>query len=377
MNRFALVAILLATAFAPAAEPSKWWNAGVDKSLDAAKANRAEWEKALAAVPKDQRDGLQFLLEHMPEADLKTLKNDFLLENLALGYEAKSKAPWAKKIPEAIFFNNVLPYANVDESRDPWRKELFELAWPMVKDCKTASEAAQTLNKELFPKLKVKYSTQRKAPNASPKASMESGLASCTGLSILLGDACRAVGVPTRVVGTPMWANKRGNHTWLEIWDGDWHFTGACEPDPLGLDRGWFVGDAAQAKKDVPEHAIYAASYAKSDTHFPLAWSNSNLVNAENITDRYAKPKPKSDKATIFVKVLEDKKRLAAEVKIRDGKNDELLYLGLAKGEGADTNDLLAFELPPETEFKIEANGTSTTVTTPKAGESKLVEVKK
>ena len=28
----------------------------------------------------------------------------------------------------------------------------------------------------------------------------------------------------------------------MEIWDEDWHFTGACEPDPKGLDRGWYSG---------------------------------------------------------------------------------------------------------------------------------------
>jgi hypothetical protein len=35
----------------------------------------------------------------------------------------------------------------------------------------------------------------------------------------------------------------------LEIHDGGWHFTGACEADPNGLDRGWFVGDAAKFYK--------------------------------------------------------------------------------------------------------------------------------
>src|SRR5262249_31246853 len=150
---------------------------------------------------------------------------------------------------------------------------------------------------ELFPRLKVKYSTQRKAPNQSPKESIEQGKASCTGLSILLSDACRSVAVPTRLVGTPLWVNKSGNHTWIEVWDGDWHFTGACEPDPNGLDRGWFVDNAAQAKKDVPEHAIYAVSYQKTKTPFPLAWAPDRKdVSAENVTDRYAKTEAPKEK---------------------------------------------------------------------------------
>jgi predicted esterase len=96
--------------------------------------------------------------------------------------------------------------------------------------------------------------------------------------------------VPARLVGTPLWANKTGNHTWVEIWDNDWHFTGACEPDPNGLDRGWFVGNASQAKKDVPEHAIYAASFQKTTTNFPLVWApKSREVSAENVTERYTR----------------------------------------------------------------------------------------
>ena len=58
-----------------------------------------------------------------------------------------------------------------------------------------------------------------------------------------------------------MWTNGRGNHTWVEIWDGDWHFVGAAEPDPNGLDRGWFAHDASLAVKDDREHAIYASSF--------------------------------------------------------------------------------------------------------------------
>jgi predicted esterase len=149
------------------------------------------------------------------------------------------------------------------------------------------------LNKTIFAKLKVRYSTGRKKPHQSPRETMESGLASCTGLSILLIDACRSVAVPARLVGTPLWSNNKGNHTWVEIWDSGWHFTGACEPDPQGLDRGWFVGEAAQAKKDSPQHAIYAASFKKTPLSFPLVWApGTKDVFAENVTDRYTAKAP-------------------------------------------------------------------------------------
>jgi hypothetical protein len=334
---------------AAAQDKANWWSAEVDRSLERAGANHAELVKALKAAPEDQRKGMAFLIANMPERDLKTLKADFLLDNVERAYQVRKQAPWSQKVPEEIFLNDVLPYVNIDEARHPWRKELYELCWPLVKDCKTASEAAQVLNSKIFPKLKVRFSTQRKKASQSPKETIETGLASCTGLSILLSDACRSVGVPARLVGTPLWANLRGNHTWVEVWDGDWHFTGAAEQDPKGLDRGWFVGDAVQAKADSPKHAIYAASFRTTKVSFPLVWAPSRTdVYAENVTSRYAKSSTLKDNHTrVSIRVLQSggKKRLALPVSVVDGDKADQVFRGDSRGETADPNDMLTFDL--------------------------------
>jgi transglutaminase-like putative cysteine protease/predicted esterase len=276
-----------------AEDKTRWWSDAVEQALIRSGNYGAELVKALKAVPADQRKGMAFLVANMPDADLKSLKADFLLENVALAYKARKEVPWGRLLPEEIYLNQVLPYANVDEARHPWRKSMYELCLPLVKDCKTAAEAAHRLNSTIFKKLKVRYSTERSKPHQSPKESIESGKASCTGLSILLIDACRSVGVPARLVGTPLWANRRGNHTWVEIWDGDWHFAGAAEPDAKGLDHAWFVGEAAKAKKDSLVHAIYAVSFRKTAVPFPLVWAPDRKdVYAENVTERYARKEP-------------------------------------------------------------------------------------
>ncbi|MBP3953859.1 transglutaminase domain-containing protein [Gemmata sp. G18] len=376
---FVAVALLAACFPLGAAEPAAWWDADVEQALKSAKENRAELEKALTDVPKDQRKGMAFLVANMPDVDLKVLKAEFLLTNVELAYKARKEMPWGKDVPEEIFLNDVLPYANVDEKRDAWRKEFYELCVPMVKNCKTPTEAVQVLNGELFKKLKLGYSTQRKAPNQSPKESIEQGKASCTGLSIVLSDAARSVGIPARLVGTPLWSDKRGNHTWVEIWDKGWHFTGACEPDPSGLDRGWFVGAAAQAKKDVPEHAIYAASFKKNPQHFPLVWAMKNKnVPAENVTDRYAKPAPKAEAFRLEVKVIDaNKKRVAEKVTVTATADAKQAFDGTSRGETADTNDFLTFELPPNAEFVVKVGATTKTIKTGAAGEKTLVEIQK
>ena len=196
----------------------------------------------------------RFLVENMPAKDRAGLSAEFLGENLDLALQARAEFPWAAKVPEDIFLNDVLPYAVFDEPRDAWRADFLLRSRAIVKDAQSASDAAQALNRQLFNQVKVHYNTGRKRPNQSPKESMESGKATCTGLSILLVDACRSVGIPARAVGTPLWANERGHHTWVEIWDGDWHFTGADEPDAAGRDPHRCPHPPCRPRTTLPRH---------------------------------------------------------------------------------------------------------------------------
>ena len=330
----------------------------LESTLAAAKANRPEIEKALRDVPADQRPGMVFLISNMPERDLTTLQANYLLTNVRLAYQTRSEVPWGSQIPEEIFLNDVLPFSNVDESRDDWRQEFHDLCLPLVKDCKTPGDAAVNLNSQIFKILNVKYSTARRAANQGPKESMTSGLASCTGLSIILSDACRSVGIPARLVGTPMWSNKRGNHTWVEVWDNGWHFTGACEQDPLGLDRGWFVGDAAQAVEDSSENAIYAASFRKSKTSFPLVWDLANRsVFAENVTRRYTQKDAAAGapgKVRVLIRVVDEAgKRIQKTVTVYSNGADKVLFEGASRGESADTNDILEATLDANQAYQV------------------------
>ncbi len=165
-----------------------------------------------------------------------------------------------------------MPYASINERRDNWRRDFRKRFSHLVKEAKTPGHAAALLNQRLYPLVNVKYSTQRKKADQSPYESLNSGLASCTGLSVLLIDACRAIGVPARFVGTPLWTDGSGNHSWTEVWDNGWHFTGSAEPNGDELDKAWFIERAATAKRDDPMHAIYAVSYAKTPLKFPMVW---------------------------------------------------------------------------------------------------------
>jgi predicted esterase len=333
---------------------SRWWPDTVQQALNEAGTNQLQLTQALERTPPGQREGMQFLVENMPAADRQTLPAPFLLENVALAYERFEQAAWHDRVPKEIFLNEVLPYACVNETRDAWRKPLGDMCAPLVADCKTPAQAAQRLNEQLFTLMRVKYSTARQKACQSPLESMNSGLASCTGLSILLIDACRAAGVPARFVGTPMWVNMRGNHSWVEIWDEGWHFTGAAEPDAKGLDHAWFEPDASQARKDIPRHAIYASSFKKTGLPFPMDWAPEvQWVSAINDTDRYtphADATPAQEgKVRLLVTVLDHLagQRVPAKVAVIGLTNSAMHLEGVSAGETADMNNITAFEVPP------------------------------
>jgi len=262
--------------------------ARVNAALQRAGDNAPQLREALQQVPEAQQTGMRFLIAHMPERDLQTLSAQYLLDNVRFAYRAWKEAPWKEQISEEMFLNDVLPYACINERRDRWRADFYRRFQPLVVETTSAGQAAVLLNQKIFPMLEVRFSRGRAKANQSPYETIESGKASCTGLSVLLVAACRAAGVPARFAGTPLWSNRSGNHSWVEIWDGRWQFLGAAEPAGDQLNRAWFTSRAKTAQRDHPLHAIYATSFRRTQTTFPLAWNRKvDDVYAVNVTDRY------------------------------------------------------------------------------------------
>lgn len=266
-----------------------------------------------------------------------------------LAEETRERAPWT--MPDEIFRNYVLPDTSVGEARDDWRPLFREKFLPLVRECATPTEAAETLNREIWEILGVRYSPERDRPDQSPFHSMRIGKASCTGLSILLIDACRAVGVPARFVGC-RWKNKPGNHSWVEIWDaGQWHHLGAGDGGNAGA--AWFDADAAQADPDDPRFAIYAACAEPTGISFPLAWipdGEDSGVPAHNVTAHYLRFSEKNPAGTVrigFSLRSRDGTRLAREILVLDAETHREIARGKTNDERFDLNNHLAFPLNP------------------------------
>ena len=75
----------------PAAARETTADPALAAALARAGANRPELERALRAAPAAQREGMRYLVRHMPAADLRALKADYLLENVRLAYAARAK----------------------------------------------------------------------------------------------------------------------------------------------------------------------------------------------------------------------------------------------------------------------------------------------
>lgn len=357
LHRFAPLILLLLGTQNSLAETKPAVLSPLASQLALAGDNRSEIERALADVPATQKASMQFLIENMPQKDLETLSAKLLLDNVRLAHQARETSPW--KISDELFLNDVLPYANVDETRESWRENLRKRALRISADCKTPGEAAQRLNEKLFKEVGVRYSTKRKRANQSPSESIDQGLASCTGLSILLVDACRSVNVPARLVGVPSWTTKRGNHTSVEVWDDGWHFTGAAEYNAAGLNKAWFVGDASKADKSSRMHSIYAVSFRKTETTFPLVWSREGpRAFAVNVTDRYARAKPNLFDDQIEVRVQVRSKATGERIKVPvrvclAEETSEQCAFGESRGESDDTNNMLTFKLKQNKRYKL------------------------
>lgn len=344
----------------------KEYHASIDRTIATAGDNAKELKKALKEVPRNEREGMAFLISYMPERDAKSLSADFLLENVEYAYKARAEFPWAKEVPDSVFLNDVVAYANLNENRENWRKDFYERFKKYVAPCKTMREAIDSVNKNVRDELLVDYNTKREKPDQAPYESMRQHMASCSGLSILLTDAFRAVGIPSRVAGTPAWHDDRGNHNWNEVWiDGQWRFTEYYPSDDL--DQSWFLTDAGKAVKEDVRKAIYAASFKPTGCYFPLVWDeNIRYVHAENVTDRYtslyraqlsAMPADGSHVA-LRVMVFRDKDHAEASgdrvaTNLDVFKGEKQLYGGRSTGATQDMNDVLTFNVEKNQQYIV------------------------
>ena len=243
-------------------------------------------ERALSRIPQDKLDKIAVygatppegpymaaLLAEMPECDYADVEPFQLLEHVRYALKARGEAPWRDQISEDLFLRYILPYWSVNEKRDPWRKFFYDKFMPAVRKFKTASEAVKYLNDHVFKELNVTYdAVKRPKADQSAQESIAASYASCTGLSVILMDACRACGIPARFTGCPQWTDRSGNHSWIEFWDDQWIYEGASSSDPRN--RSWVGDKVKEATEDSLLGGVWAVTTEpqKDGSFFVLPW---------------------------------------------------------------------------------------------------------
>lgn len=232
-------------------------------------------------------------------------KEAFLVQNAETALEGLELSNASGEVTEELFLRDVLPFRHFDEPVDNWRPVFLEKLRPLLGNATDLRSIAEAVVPKIFSGALGKPVTFK--GNSTPAVmaplteTLEKGYASCTGISIFMADALRAVGVPARVVGTPEWnIATGGNHNWVEVyWGGRWHFLDGAPASSVEWDRTWFL-DNAQLAVPGTANGIYTpvVDATEADGMYLITWREEAFnMSAKDRSLFYKnfKPDPKVD----------------------------------------------------------------------------------
>lgn len=202
-----------------------------------------EVETYLSAKGGDLSLCLRYLYGHMPANDVLSFPVEMIAGYAEASLQAWETIDYVKTIPLEIYLPYVLHHRVNSECLDGSRGMLMAWIRPHIQG-KDMRQAALAVNYWCYAHATYTPADDR---TLGPLAVMRRTLGRCGEESVLAVAALRSVGIPARQCYCPRWSHCDDNHAWVEVWvDGDWHYMGACEPEPE-LDRGWFTAAASKA----------------------------------------------------------------------------------------------------------------------------------
>ena len=186
---------------------------------------------------------LKYLYGHMAAQDVLSFSPEDFAGYVRATLQALAQIGYLQAVPPEIFFPYVLHHRVNSECLDDSRSFLLTELLPHVLG-KTMEQAALAVNYWCYAHATYTPADDR---TLGPMAVLRRTLGRCGEESVLAVAALRSVGIPARQCYCPRWSHCDDNHAWVEVWtDGQWHYLGACEPEPV-LDRGWFTAAASRA----------------------------------------------------------------------------------------------------------------------------------
>lgn len=194
-------------------------------------------------LTEEERVALTYLYAYMPLNDMADYDGTLFLDHVRQTLAIRRRVAWGASVPDSLFIHFVLPYRVNNENIENVRELFFDTLNPRVQGMSMV-DAVLEINHWCHEKANY---TGNDIRTVSPLTLIRTALGRCGEQSTLAVAALRSVGIPARQVYTPRWAHSDSNHAWVEAWvDGQWHFLGACEPEPR-LDQGWFRKPARRA----------------------------------------------------------------------------------------------------------------------------------
>ena len=226
-------------------------------------------------LTQEEKEALTFLYAYMPLADAVDYPAEYFLDQVRASFRIREEMGW--NVPEREFRHFVLPVRVNNENLDTARVVFYRELKPRVQGL-SMEEAILEVNHWCHEKMTYQPSDAR---TSSPLASVQNALGRCGEESTFCVAALRSVGIPARQVYTPRWAHTDDNHAWVEAWaDGQWHFLGACEPEPV-LDLGWFNAPASRAM------LMHTKVFGRYDGPEEVVLESPNFTEI-NLIDHYA-----------------------------------------------------------------------------------------
>lgn len=160
--------------------------------------------------------------------DLRTIKADYLIENIDLAIEAWQQAPWSKSVSFDAFCNYILPYKTFSEYPEHWRTALQSRYQTMSGNTKkdtAMNEVCCKLNEEQQSWFRFTEHFNDYPGRISISNILKGKRGNCSDMANLGAYTARALGIPVAIDFTPQWANYFDGHVWDALILSDSTFT--------------------------------------------------------------------------------------------------------------------------------------------------------
>jgi len=146
--------------------------------------------------------------------DLQTVDAQAFYENVFYAVKARRELPWARRVPDGDFLQQVLSPRGTGEPLQRWRRHFFEALAPEVqglgaRDMDRAIAVATNAYGDYF-----QYEGDTTWEDFGLLTSLAVHEGRCEDMSNVLNAMLRALGIPACQAYTPWWGHCDGNHAW-------------------------------------------------------------------------------------------------------------------------------------------------------------------